>query len=314
MPTRTPGGELAVQITRVLTANDAASGVETAIEPPGDGVGFWAGGPSAVYADGVYWLAYRLRRPVTEGRGFANVVARSTDGVRFETVATVTSAEFDCASLERPALVPLEGGGFRLYVSCSTWHSKHWWVEALEISAAGEVEGRKMVLPGDEATTAWKDVVVHRDGDVWQMWACRHPLDGGDDEADRMTTWYATSSDGWEWDFTPDAALVPTEGRWDSRGTRVASVVGVDEGWLAFYDGRASAQENWHERTGYALGAAPDAFVPQGAPTPVGQTARYLSLAELPDGYRLYWEASRVDGAHDLRTAYVPRPASLTQS
>ena len=49
-------------------------------------------------------------------------------------------------------------------------------------------------------------------------------------------------------------------------------------------------------------------------PTPAGQTVRYLSLAEVADGYRLYWEASRVDGAHDLRTAYVPRPESLTQS
>lgn len=313
MRTRDSGDRLAAQIIRVLAANDAAAGVETAIAPPGDGVGFWAGGPSAVYIAGEYWLAYRLRRPVTEGRGFANVVARSADGVHFETVATVTSDEFESASLERPALVPLDGGGFRLYVSCSTWHSKHWWVEALEISPDGAVEGRKMVLPGDEASTAWKDVVVHRRGDTWQMWACRHPLEDGDDEADRMTTWYATSDDGWDWDLA-GPALSPAPGRWDSRGTRVTSVVEVDEGWLAFYDGRASAQENWHERTGVAFGTSPGALVAEGDPTPPGQTVRYLSLAELPDGYRLYWEASRVDGAHDLRTAYVPRPASLTQS
>ena len=170
-----------------------------------------------------------------------------------------------------------------------------------------------MVLAGDEASTAWKDVVVHRSGTAWQMWACRHPLDDGDDEADRMTTWYATSPDGWDWDWT-GPALVPTPGRWDSRGTRVTSVVQADEGWLAFYDGRASAYENWHERTGVAFGPTPDALTAEGEPTPAGQTARYLSLAELPDGFRLYWEASRVDGAHDLRTAYVPRPASLTQS
>jgi hypothetical protein len=300
-------------ILAVLAANDPAAGVRTAIEPPGAGVGFWAGGPSAVYADGVFWLAYRLRRPVDQGRGFANVLARSSDGVQFETVATVSSDEFGAASLERPALVPLENGGFRLYVSCSTWHSKHWWVEALEVDSDGQIEGRKMVLPGDEATTAWKDVVVHRNGPQWQMWACQHPLSDGDDEADRMSTWYATSDDGWEWDWQ-SAALVPSPGRWDARGTRIASVLETDDGWLAFYDGRASVHENWHERTGVAVGAGPDAFTAQGEPTPVGQTVRYLSLAELPDGYRLYWEASRVDGAHDLRTAYVPRPESLTRS
>lgn len=60
------------------------------------------------------------------------MVARSDDGVAFETVLTVTAAQFNCASLERPALVPLERGGWRLYVSCSTLNSKHWWVEAIE--------------------------------------------------------------------------------------------------------------------------------------------------------------------------------------
>lgn len=313
MPGTFDGRRLAAQIVRVLAANDAASGVETAVDPPGDGVGFWAGAPSAVVVDGTFWLAYRLRRPVTEGRGFANVVARSADGVHFETVATVTSAEFEAASLERPALVPVADGGFRLYVSCSTWHSKHWWVEAVELDAAGTVQGRKMVLPGDEASTAWKDVVVHRAGERWQMWACRHPLQDGDDQADRMSTWYATSRDGWEWDWA-GPALEPTPGRWDARGARVASVLQADGGWLAFYDGRARAQENWHERTGVAFGAEPGALTGEGDPTPAGQTVRYVSLAELPDGFRLYWEASRVDGAHDLRTAYVPRPASLSQS
>jgi hypothetical protein len=291
----------------------AAGEGELAVAPPGDGDGFWAGGPSVVAdADG-FWLAYRLRRPVDQGRGYANVVARSADGVRFDTVSTVTSAQFGCASLERPALVPLTDGGFRLYVSCSTPNSKHWWVEAVDLGADGRVrEGRQMILPGDTAT-AWKDVVVTSAGDQWQMWACRHPLDGGDDEADRMSTWHASSSDGLAWQFT-GAALEPAPGGWDARGTRISTVLRVGDGWLACYDGRSSAAENWHERTGLALGRSPRSFAPVAGPTPAGQTARYLSVAELPDGYRLYWEASRPDGAHDLRTAYVPRPESASQS
>lgn len=301
---------------RVLAANDPQSGVETAIEPPGTGEGYWAGGPSAVYRDGAFWLAYRVRRPVDhtpveDARGYANVVARSSDGVHFETVATLTSDEFGAASLERPALVALPDGGWRVYVSCSTWHSKHWWVEAIDLGDGA----RKVVLAGD-ASTAWKDVVVSGSdspGGGWHMWACRHPLDGGDDEADRMTSWYLTSEDGLSW-VLDRQALAPTAGTWNARGTRIASVVAGDSGWTAFYDGRASAVENWHERTGVAVGDDCAEFTAAGEPTPIGQTARYLSIATLPDGHRLYWEASRADGSHELRTAYVPRLASLSQT
>jgi hypothetical protein len=302
---------------RILAANDAQPGVETAIEPPAAGAGYWAGGPSAVYRDGEFWLAYRVRHPVDyvpaqHARGYANVLARSTDGVHFETVTTLTSEEFDSASLERPALVPLADGGWRVYVSCSTWHSKHWWVEAIDLADGA----RKVVLAGD-AATAWKDVVVQRaaapGGERWAMWACRHPLDGGDDEADRMTSWYLTSEDGLSW-VLDRQALAPSAGTWNARGTRIASVLPDGDGWTAFYDGRASAAENWHERTGVAVGDDYAAFTAVGEPTPVGQTARYLSLATLPDGYRLYWEASRVDGSHELRTAYVPRLESLSHT
>ena len=297
-------GDLAARILSALTSDS----YHVIVEPPGHGDGFWAGGPSAAASDGTIWLAYRLRRPVDQGRGYANVVARSTDGVHFDTVTTVTSEQFGSASLERPAVIPMADGGLRLYVSCSTHASKHWWVEALDLPSGD----RRPVLPGDEAT-AWKDVVVRRDDDTWRMWACRHPLDGGDDEADRMTTWYATSDDGLAWDVTAPA-LSPQPGTWDARGTRIASVLRNGDGWWAFYDGRASAAENWHERTGVAHGSAPDAFAARGGPTPVGATVRYLSVVGLPDGYRLYWEASRPDGAHELRCAYVPRSVSASQS
>ena len=128
---------------------------DVVIEPPGAGAGFWAGGPSVVNEDGVFHLAYRLRRPVDQGRGYANVVARSTDGVHFETVATVWPSTFDCASLERPALIRRPDGGWRLYVSCSTPGSKHWWVEAVDTPAGGEpadlqTGGRTVVLPGSD--------------------------------------------------------------------------------------------------------------------------------------------------------------------
>ena len=79
------------------------------VAPPEDGAGAWAGAPSALLAGDTFYLAYRLRRPIGEGRGFRNVVARSADGVRFEEVAGLDRERFGAESLERPALVLTPG-------------------------------------------------------------------------------------------------------------------------------------------------------------------------------------------------------------
>ena len=294
------------RISQALTSGPAT----VVIEPPGTGPGFWAGGPSVVNTGGDYHLAYRLRRPVDQGRGYANVVASSTDGVHFTPVATVLASTFECASLERPALIQRPDGGWRLYVSCSTPGSKHWWVEAIDTPAGGspaDLENgvRTVVLPGDNVS-AWKDVVVARDGELWQMWACEHLLDEGDDQADRMRSVYLTSTDGLLW--TADkVALAATPQTWDGRGVRITSAWESDGKWIASYDGRASAAENWFERTGFAVGAGPDDFVPVAGPFDRdGRTLRYVTIARTADGLRLYFEAEREDGANNLRTVFLP--------
>ena len=67
---------------------------EVAIAPPGTGPGYWAGAPSAAIGDDGIYLAYRLRRPIDAGRGYAVHVARSADGVRFDTVMSITRDQF----------------------------------------------------------------------------------------------------------------------------------------------------------------------------------------------------------------------------
>jgi hypothetical protein len=301
-----------IAVLHALTAPDAT----VVVSAPGHGDGYWAGAPSAVSVDGVVWLAYRLRRPVTLGRGYANVIARSNDGLAFDTVAVVTSDQFGCASLERPALVRRPDGGWRLYVSCSTPNSKHWWVEALDADTPAQLPGgkRTMVLPGSD-TEAWKDVVVQVDSAGWRMWACRHPLDGGADAADRMSSWYAVSDDGLRWTMVAEA-FAPTPQSWHARGARVSDVVQADRRWWALFDGRRSAAENWRERCGLAVGSRPEQLTAVAGPVPErpGTALRYASLVTVNGGWRAYFEATSAAGSNDLRTVYVPPPSSANQS
>jgi len=259
--------------------------------------------------DGEIYLAYRLRAP--EHRGYAVKVARSADGVSFETLLTIGKEQMDCESLERPALLRTDDGRWRLYLSCATWGTKHWRVELIEAAAPDGFDPvrRHVVLPGDSATAVKDPVIVVRDG-LWHMWAAMHPLtDPG--HTDRMWTGYATSPDGlaWNWQGT---ALHPRAGEWDSRGARVAAVRFTPGGVTAHYDGRATAAQNCEERTGIAAGPAPGELAAL-SDGPVAQSAypghglRYLSVVDLGDGReRLYYELTNAHGSHDLVTELRP--------
>jgi hypothetical protein len=291
-------------------------GASVAIQPPGDGAGYWAGGPSAQLVDGVYYLAYRVRRPIGSGRGYANVVARSDDGVKFEVIATLNKEDFGSESLERPALVHTPEGKWRLYISCATPGTKHWWVDVLEADHPSEFTAatRRTVLPGDDSE-AVKDVVIKFHQGQWHMWATCHPLN--DPEAtDRMVTKYATSADGLEWNWQ-GLSMTGRPGHWDSRGARVAAVFLDGPVPVAFYDARATARENYEERTGIAVGTDLSSFTAVSddvdLQSPWGSGGlRYIDILTLPNGdYRLYYELCRADGAHDLRTEVVAGSAVL---
>jgi hypothetical protein len=279
-------------------------GATVVVPAPGSGPGNWSGAASAVLVDGVVWLAWRERRPLTDGRGVAVVVARSDDGVRFERVAAVRREDFDADSFERPALVPLPEGGWRLYLSCATPGSKHWWVDSLTADTPEHIaEGdRCTVLTGDD-DTAVKDPVLLVTPAGWQMWLCCHPLAEPGHE-DRMTTRHLVSADGLTWTDQGEV-LAGHPGEWDARGARVTAVV-REHPLTVLYDGRADAASNWHETTGVATWDGARLVAATGAPlaSPHSDGAlRYASAIQLPDGrIRYYFEAARPDGAHDLLT------------
>lgn len=289
-------------MTTATAAPPTYDDVQVVVPAPGPGAGNWAGAASAVLVDGVFWLAWRVRRPLTDGRGVSVIVARSDDGLTFEPVTEVAREAFGAESFERPVLVPLREGGWRLYLSCATPDSKHWWVDSLTAdTVAGLPHGvRRRVHDGD-AATAVKDPVITVGDDGYEMWLCCHPLDEPGHE-DRMTTRRLTSVDGLDWTDHGEV-LAGREGQWDARGARVSAV--LPDGSV-LYDGRPDAESNWFETTGVATwdGTALTRLDQPPISSPHSDGAfRYATAVPLPDGrVRYYVEAARDDGAHDLVT------------
>ena len=105
--------------------------VAVAAPAPGAGPLRWAGASSAaIDDDGSFVVAYRVR--VTPDQYAATIVGRSIDGANLETVATLDRSRFGAMSMERPALVRLDDGRWRLYVCAATPGTKHWWIDALD--------------------------------------------------------------------------------------------------------------------------------------------------------------------------------------
>jgi len=288
-----------------------AESADLVVAPPDGGPGSWAGAPSAVLVDGTYYLSYRLRRPIGRGRGYANIVARSDGGVTFETIAVIDKDTFGADSIERPAIAITPDGRWRLYVSPNTPDTDHWRVDLLEATTPeGLARATPRTVLSGSADLAVKDPVIVFAEDQWHLWASCHPLTDPA-HTDRMTTEYATSDDGVDWMWR-GTALAGRPGSWDARGVRIASVMLDGPVPVAFYDGRATAEENWEERTGIAIGDSLGDFRALGD-APVGESAlgahglRYLSVVPLADGRsRYYFEITRADGAHEIRTRIVP--------
>jgi hypothetical protein len=265
------------------------------------GTGNWIGAASAlVHGDDIY-LAYRDRHPVDKGRGNRAYVARSPigDGVHFEILCVIDKEDMDAESLERPAVDVTPDGYWDLYLSCATFNSKHWRIERLRARSPQDFSARtrQTVFPGS-AAFGIKDPVLARDGGL-RIWATLHPLAEGDENADRMVSVDA---------YSGERVMVPEPGTWYSRGTRITAIVAGH----AYFDGRASAAENYEERTGTASWTGSRYVAVAGpASSPFGGGAlRYVSAVALPAGrLRLYYESATRSGSHELRTELRAQPS-----
>jgi len=297
-------------------------------EPLGKGAGWWAGAPGAFRdpADGSIYLTYRYRRPrgVEPDRGAETRLARSRDGLAFEDICVLTKDQFDSPSIERCAINRADDGAWLWFVSYVDPDDGRWRIDLLEAPSpdAFDPSSRTTLFTAPVlGVEGVKDPWVMRLGPVWYMLisyatsavrpATHEELHGTADIYNtgltRSCSALATSLDGRFWQWHGDIMHPVRDGAWDSYATRLGCVVPHGGGWLGFYDGSASVEGNYEERTGLAISGdlftwrslcpnGPALVSPHGA-----GSLRYVDFVRTPEGGIFYFEATRADGSHDLR-------------
>lgn len=315
----------------VVPLFDPAEGV-TVVEPPGTGQGYWAGAPSAIYDDDTarFFLFYRLRRPLDEGRGWQCHVACSNDGVHFSNVWTATKEQFNSESIERAALIKSLEGRFRLYVSYVDSGDRKWKIDLLEADSPERFDPatrREVFGPEDLDSEGVKDpyvTIVGRQYYMFVHYAPRSliPTDATQEELHgtgnvfttkkgRGSSGLALSADGVRFTWMGD--ILPPGEHWDHKLTRVDTVLYQPPVFTLFYSGRPGVEETYEDRTGLAISLDLVRFhkLTMEAPalaSPYGTGAlRYVDAVPVEDEIFYYYECARADGSHELRMSKARR-------
>lgn len=292
----------------------------TLLAPEGRGHGHWVGAASIardVGEDRVL-VAYRDRRP--EGRGHRCVVAELSEGEP-ASLWSMSAGSIGAESIERPALTATPDGRWRLYFSYVEPRTGRWQIDVLEADAPDQfdsADARPVLTAAGTGTEGVKDpYVLHVDG-IWFLFvnAVELATEGGSGPRRGvggdvvLPTGLAISLDGY--DFAWEGIVLPVGTTWDARMARLTCTVPLERGHLAFYDGRATVEQNFEEQLGLAysydlirwLRLTPDR--PWRRSPHAGGALRYLDAAVDDHTLRLVYEYARPDGAHEMRQNLLP--------
>jgi hypothetical protein len=303
-------------------------------EPPGEGYGFWAGAPSAVYdpESGRFYCYYRARWPLGDRRGGLCRILASADpdapSQDWEIVWEATREQFGANSIERSSLIrdPFSGE-WRLYVSSETAQSYDrnpatWRVDLLQADSISALEPRERRIVMDASMYGFshvKDPVVLVVGGEYLAltsvaWRDQHL---GPDERGlvrsrgRGMIALHRSIDGIDFPTAQVVAEPGPEG-WGGINVRPSALVYLAPAWTLVFDAGATRADSYDEQAMLAVShdlvswrRLSPAHSPWVQSSHASGSVRYIDAVLADDTVHYFYEYARADRAHELRHAAV---------
>ena len=254
-------------------------------------------------------------------------IAVSDDGVSFKDIWHASKEEIHTQSMEKACLFRAADRLWRLYLSF-VGSDGRWRIEMAEAEKpdAFDVTARVPILgPDDCNAEGVKDPHIYSVCGLLHMVVSYAPrpstadhsaasMHAGGDVYNtgivKSHSGLAVSGNGIDWEWVGDI-LSPPETGWDRYCTRINSVVRADPVWVGFYDGSAGVEENYEEKAGLCVSHdfrtwnrvttdGPFVLSEHGS-----RSVRYIEVVPTDSHLRYYYEWTRPDGSHELRTNAV---------
>jgi len=288
------------------------------VESPKDEAEWWAGAPSALFDDGVWWLACRMRTPdAPRGlRGYELQLLKSKDGVNFKVAQVIKREDVPVPGFERPALLKdPTTGKYKLY-ACAPDGAGVWSIIKFDDADKPDTfkpdTARAVISPlpmqdeRDIRPDGYKDAVI-----VFAEGAYHAYVIGTMRRTERIYHFSSPDGETWQPVGSHFESIMDLEG-WHDFYVRPASVVPLGIGYLFVYEGSNVA---WHDPvynmgTGLAFSfdlhhiteittEAP--LVVSSTPSARFHTWRYSNWHLLDGEWWVYAEVTKPNESHEIR-------------
>jgi hypothetical protein len=290
---------------------------KTLFKPEGGGPGYWIGAPTIIFDkdEDKYFLYVRVRNPrPKEGkvqpndtyRGYKCQIYESNDGLNFNLVWEMQKHEIGARSIEKAALIKIEGK-YHIFLSYESKGLIPRW-KVMKQSAAHPSEFNADKFREIDWNVPFfcrisiKDPTIKTFNGKYYLYVDYLRL-----KKPWVTTGVLVSENGEHFEWVGDIFANAKMCKWAQFTTRLTSIVSIGHEYLGFFDGLNELKNICDEKAGICMGITPKELSIWSLKEPTYHSVhgkgsvRYLSAIKEENTIRIYYEYTEAQGEHVLK-------------
>lgn len=290
---------------------------KTLFKPEGEGPGFWIGAPDIIFDQELkkYFLYIRIRNPRPEKgkvspndilRGYKCQIYESENGITFDLIWEMQKQEIGARSIEKAALIKISGK-YHMFFSYEIPGVLPQWKIVKQIAAhpskfkVHRFEEINCDIPFFCRFSVKDPIIKHFDDHFFLF------IDYLRLKKPWTTTGVLESKDGYDFSWKGEIFTNTKQCKWAQTLIRLTSIIKLNGGFIAFFDGTNKIKNICDEKSGICFGRTPQELEIWSLEKPSFQSeygkgsVRYLFALKRKKEILIYYEYTEPKGEHVLK-------------